>query len=55
MSEMDALEAKDKRIAELEAVLRDFPTIASSRAALIKRIKTEWLPRRRAALNGEQK
>ena len=41
--------AKDKRIAELESALRDFPTIASGNAALIKRIKM-WLPRRRAAL-----
>lgn len=37
------------RVEALENVLRDFPTIAKSRAALIKRIK-DWLPSRRKAL-----
>ena len=46
--------AKDQRIAELEAALRDFPTIAKSAPALIKRIKTEFLPRRRKLLEASE-
>ena len=43
------IERLQSRVDVLESVLRAFPTIATSRSALIKRIK-DWLPSRREVL-----